>query len=175
MPWGAQSTSPMWHPLSLWVTSGGQWPFVRCLLCAVTSHELAPSPQPSGEGRGTLSLQEETEIGVEGKISCKSTACQWQRQVLRQAVVCTKALALPGHCTCSSGHALGPGHPRGRAAQHGQVGRREQRSGRGPPPSRSSPPCRLGESLHVTPHQSPSSAACSGAKCLTLCQLLGWV
>ena len=96
VPRGAQSTSPMWHPLSLWVTSGGQRPFVRCLLCAVTSHELSPSSQPSGEGRGTPPLQEETEVAVGGKISCKSTACQWQMQVLRQVVGVYQSPCSPG-------------------------------------------------------------------------------
>ena len=43
------------------------------------------------------------------------------------------------------------------------------------PAPRSSAPCRLDEPQHVTPHQPSSSALCSRAKHLTLCQLLGWV
>lgn len=43
------------HPLTPSLTLGDKWgqrPFVRCLLCAVTLHELSPSPQPSRRVEG---------------------------------------------------------------------------------------------------------------------------
>lgn len=66
------------HPLTPSLTLGDKWGAaaicqMSTVCCDLTRAVTLAAAQQ--EGRGTPPLREETEVGVGGKISCKSTDC----------------------------------------------------------------------------------------------------